>query len=61
MISKSCVGECPVCGSSDLEFDVATIEDGGVCYPFTCNSCGKDSEEWYDLNYSETICKEKDE
>ena len=49
-------GECPYCGSDDIEYDGGENMDGeAMGYGFTCNECGECSTEWYNLNYVETI------
>ena len=48
---KVCEGNCPKCGSDDLEF-FDTIKDGmSLGYEFECNECGSQGTEWYNLEY----------
>jgi len=46
-------GICPVCGSSDLDYDSLKIDAGQVGYPWTCNRCKSHGEEWSNLDFIE--------
>lgn len=56
-IIKKCQGYCPVCGSGDLEWGSTEILGKGLGYEFTCNDCGSEGTEWYELTYIETSTK----
>jgi endogenous inhibitor of DNA gyrase (YacG/DUF329 family) len=58
---KNCKGKCPFCGSEDLEYGVLEIQDELLYYPFTCNDCDKEGEEWYDMEYATTTYTEEPE
>lgn len=47
-------GECPKCGSTDLDYG---SREGGVggdtfYYPFTCKTCKFEGKEWYEANFT---------
>ena len=46
------VGECPVCGEQDLDYQELQPEDNMVCYPWHCDNCGAEGNEWYDLTFT---------
>lgn len=56
-IIKKCQGYCPVCGSEDLEWGSTEISGTDLGYEFTCNDCGSEGTEWYELTYIETATK----
>lgn len=45
-------GICPVCGSENLSYGVIDVTDVGVFYPATCEDCGANFEEHYDLTFA---------
>ena len=45
-------GVCPKCGSTNLEYEPAKNEGDMLCYPWKCNNCGADGEEWYELTFA---------
>lgn len=45
-------GVCPKCGSHNLEYDVISIECEACFYPYTCNDCGQEGEEWYSMEFT---------
>ena len=45
-------GECPNCGSENIEYDCAEIDGDGVGYEYQCNDCGHYDTEWYDLVFA---------
>jgi hypothetical protein len=47
-------GKCPRCGSDDLDYGCQKIMGESLGYDFSCNNCGTEGVEWYDLVYSET-------
>ena len=48
-------GKCPKCGSDDVDYGDSNIDGETISYELTCNKCGCQAEEYYNLNYSETI------
>jgi uncharacterized OB-fold protein len=56
-IIKKCQGHCPMCGSEDLEMVDAKIYGTELEYEFTCDDCGSEGTEWYELKYIETSTK----
>ena len=44
-------GECPQCGSEDLDYECSDSMDDFVKYPFTCCKCGYEDAEWYELKF----------
>jgi transcription elongation factor Elf1 len=47
------VDVCPRCGNGDCEYGVFDIVD--VFYPVTCNNCGLEFREYYNLEYSHSV------
>ena len=46
-------GECPRCHSYNLEYQAIEIEGDGMCYyPYKCEDCGQEGEEWYSMEFS---------
>ena len=45
-------GFCPKCHSYNLDYGSLEIEDDGMCYyPYKCEDCGQEGEEWYRLDF----------
>lgn len=44
-------GYCPKCGSGMLDYEAAKFEDDMMYFPYVCNSCEQEGEEWYSLNF----------
>jgi len=55
MYIKRCKGNCPKCGSDNLEYSVSGIGDDAMYYPFTCIDCNCSGKEWYNLEYFGTF------
>jgi RNA polymerase subunit RPABC4/transcription elongation factor Spt4 len=47
--------KCPYCQSGNIVWGDTEIHDDCIGYYFVCKDCNKNSVEWYDLVYSETI------
>jgi predicted RNA-binding Zn-ribbon protein involved in translation (DUF1610 family) len=45
-------GECPNCGSENIEYGYTEIDDDGVGYAYKCNDCGHYDTECYDLVFT---------
>ena len=45
-------GICPNCGSDDLEYGAIEPEGEGIFYPYTCQGCGFDGDEYYDVSFT---------
>ena len=45
-------GQCPFCNSNDLDYGAIEYEDNMVYYPWKCEHCGHQGEEWYDLIFT---------
>lgn len=45
-------GTCPICNSTNLTYGTIEITDVGVFYPATCEDCGADFEEHYNLSFA---------
>lgn len=49
-------GECPNCGSENLDFyNLSFAIDSQVYYEFTCNDCNAEGKEWYNLVFTEIV------
>lgn len=46
------MGECPVCGDSDLNYGPIRDCAGGFFYRWFCRSCGSEGEEVYSAEFS---------
>lgn len=44
-------GVCPYCGSTNINYDSAELDDEMVSYPATCNRCKRNFVEWYHLDF----------
>lgn len=45
-------GFCPRCNSGNLDYGAVRLE-GEMCYfPYTCEDCGQQGEEWYSMEFS---------
>jgi len=44
-------GKCPKCESDDLDYGSLEPVDEGLYYPYTCNGCGFEGKEWYNLHF----------
>lgn len=52
--SKQCEGECPKCGSHNIDYDVLELIMDQVYYPATCEDCNTQFKEWYFIKYNDT-------
>ena len=45
-------GTCPFCGSDNLDYQPVEMQDDGMMfYPWTCQNCKAQGEEWYSLTF----------
>lgn len=45
-------GVCPRCGGIHLNYGVLEVQDDMMAYyPYTCEDCGLQGEEWYKLEF----------
>jgi len=51
---EDCQGKCSHCGGDNVEFDDSGVDDNWYWYHITCNDCGKESKEWYRIEYHDT-------
>ena len=51
-MANSEAGKCPKCGSENLNYGSLVIEGEGLKYPYDCEDCKFEGEEWYDLEFS---------
>ena len=47
-------GHCTKCNSVNLDYGVMKVADESIGYPYTCNICGHEGIEWYNLDYVES-------
>lgn len=45
-------GECPKCGSLNLDYQAIKYEGEMCYYPYKCEDCGQEGEEWYRLEFN---------
>jgi len=51
-------GICPSCGGESLEFKGQSngrVQDNYVSFEFSCDDCGYEGKEFYELTYVETM------
>ena len=48
-------GKCPNCNSEDLDYDAVELEGESLFYPFVCNNCKANGQEWYNLKYISSV------
>ena len=44
-------GVCPVCNSGDIEYGSSYVEDQMYIYEWSCEECGADGRELYELDF----------
>lgn len=45
-------GYCPKCHGYNLNYQPAEFEDTMVVFPYKCEDCGQEGEEWYNLDFA---------
>ena len=45
-------GVCPKCGESNLEYESIRLEGEMAYFPYKCNNCGQEGEEWYSMEFA---------
>ena len=60
-IEKECMGNCPKCGSEDIDYGVMEPVGERVVYSVKCGGCGVEFDEEYELVYVISYYKEEDE
>jgi hypothetical protein len=53
-------GQCPHCGSDDLETDDQGLDDNTYYYEMQCNSCGGQWTDIYVVQFSSMYIKSKE-
>lgn len=55
-------GHCPKCGGYNLDYQTIQYADGMCYYPYKCEGCGQEGEEWYHMEFNghNVITKEGD-
>ena len=44
-------GQCPKCGSNNINYESLTIVDNGLYYPYDCEDCKFEGKEWYEIEF----------
>lgn len=44
-------GVCPKCGSYSLDYKTAEFTESMLYYPYKCEDCGQEGEEWYSMDF----------
>jgi len=52
------IGKCANCGSENIDYHAAEPVEDLMCYPYHCNDCNTDGNEWYNMQYSMTTTQE---
>ena len=55
------VGQCPKCGSVNLDFGCSEPVGDSIKYPFSCEDCKFEGIEWYDVSFSEMTTADGEE
>lgn len=45
-------GKCPKCKGLNLDYQPADFTDSMVYFRWTCEDCGQEGEEWYDMSFA---------
>ena len=45
-------GICPKCGEISLDYDAIRYTDEMCYYPYKCENCRQEGEEWYRLEFN---------
>ena len=45
-------GFCPKCGGDNLNYDAMELEGDMMYYPYICEDCGQQGEEWYSKKFA---------
>ena len=48
---KNNMGVCPHCKEQDLEYGSIQLEGENAYFPYKCNNCGLEGEEWYSMEF----------
>jgi hypothetical protein len=48
-------GYCPNCGKPNLNYGHVEIDGESLHYPFTCQDCNHEGEEWYNLEFTSYV------
>ena len=53
-MDKECMGNCPFCGSQNIDYGTSNVLDETLIYPAICENCNKYFEEHYAIVYDQT-------
>lgn len=45
------IGRCPICNGHNLKYESIEPEGDVICYPWECEDCSAQGEEWYSVNF----------
>ena len=45
-------GHCPCCKGNNLDYGAVEFEDNMLYFPYKCNDCGLEGEEWYSMDFA---------
>ena len=45
------IGTCPHCKEQDLDYGAIQLEGENAYFPYKCNNCGLEGEEWYYMEF----------
>lgn len=45
-------GKCPRCSKHQLRYDAIRYIDDMCWYPYKCENCGLEGEEWYRMSFA---------
>lgn len=49
---ENSMGVCPYCKEQDLEYGAIQLEGECAYFPYKCNNCGLEGEEWYSMEFT---------
>lgn len=53
------VGECPVCGNTELNYFDHQLSDNSIYYRWECAKCKAEGEEWHELHFVGHVVRTK--
>jgi transcription elongation factor Elf1 len=57
-IEKECEGRCPNCDSENISYGDSELNDSSYTYEATCDDCGTEFTEEYNLHYTVSVIRE---
>jgi len=55
MKASNNIGKCVNCNSINIDYEGCEMVDDMISYEYSCNDCGSNGKEWYEITYVESI------